>query len=398
MAHVNIDAYRERARDWLRANAPAFVRTSQIDVAGELAKARAWQALKAAHGYAAITLPEQYGGAGGTELEKIVFTEEELAYDLPTSFYGVSLGMPVPIFLRHAPEAAKMALAPSAIRGEQIWCQLFSEPMAGSDLAALRLQAKRQGDGWVLNGQKLWTTWAQFADWGVIVVRTDPSVPKHAGLTYFYLNMHSPGIEVRTVRKLGGEQDVNEVFFTDVFVPDEQRLGAVGEGFRVALETLMIERYAIADEGGGGPSLESFISLAKQARIGGRSAFEDGEVRKVIADAFVERQGLRSVHLRALQAIARGVEPGPEGAIRKLLVAKTRYKLASMALELMGPDGVELDVELSVRADFAQSWLDAPALRIAGGTDEILRNTIAEKILRLPQDYRPDKGVPFNQL
>lgn len=400
---IDLETYRSEARAWLAQHAPLYSGAARAGLSTEddLALGRAWQKLKSEAGYACITLPRQYGGGGRGELEKIVFGEEELRYDLPTVYFGVSLGMPVPMMLRYATRDVRDVLLPRAIRGDDIWCQLFSEPAAGSDLAALRLRAmpaERDGiTGWLLNGQKVWTSWAQFAAWGIIVARNDPTVAKHAGLTFFYLDMTSPGIEVRPIRKLAGESEINEVFFSDVFVPDSQRMGEVGAGFRVAIETLMIERYSVSDESLSGPSLETFVRAAETARINGKPALEDGEVRALIADTLVERQGLRSIHRRALDAIGAGREPGPEGAIRKLLLGRRRQAIGAMALDLLGPDGVALVPGATTVQDFAWSWIDSPGPRIAGGTDEILRNTIAEKVLGLPQDHRPDKGVPFNQ-
>jgi alkylation response protein AidB-like acyl-CoA dehydrogenase len=393
----DLDLYRERAVKWLAEHAPKYSGQARHGLSDEedLKLARAWQALKADHGYACITLPKEYGGAGGSELEKVIFSEEEMRYDLPFVYFSISVNNPLPIFLRYAPEAWRKRLGPATVRGEQIFCQLFSEPSAGSDLAGLRLKAVRHEDGWLLSGQKVWTSWAQIADWGVIVARTDPSLPKHAGLTYFFVDMKSPGVTVRPIRRLGDEKDLNEVFFDDVFVPDEQRLGEVNGGFKVAVETLMIERYAVTDESGYGPTLEAFIKLAGERSLNGQPAIEDGSVRSKIADVYVERQGLRAIHRRALEAFAKGKEPGPEGAMRKLLLGRTRQSLGSMALDLMGADGVRLDPDSHAVTDFARAWLD-PSLRIAGGTDELLLNTLAERILGLPQDHRPDKGKPFN--
>ena len=391
----SIDSYRAGARAWLEQNAPAYEIDGEQSVEERLALGRRWQALKAANGYSAITLPKIYGGGGGTDLERITFAEEELRYSLPTVFFGVSLNMTVPTFAIYASQDVKQELLPPAIRGEHIWCQLFSEPGAGSDLAALRLTAQRDGHGWRLNGQKMWTSWAQFSDWGYIATRTDPSLPKHKGLTCFFLNMRSPGIEIRGIRRLGCDQEINEVFFNDVYVPDTQRMGDVNAGFKVILATLMIERYALNDAFAGGPKLDQFIALARNTKIGGRPASEEGEIRRAIATAFVEWLGQQSIHERAMEKLAAGAEPGSEGSIRKLLAAKARQRLGALAIDLMGPRGLRLDPGHNERNDFSYSWLDAPQLRIAGGTDDILRNTIAEKILNLPQDYRPDKGVPF---
>lgn len=397
-ATPELQAYRAAAQAWLAEHAPRFSGAARQGMAFEqdLELGRRWQALKFGHGYAGITLPVQYGGAGRTELEKIIFCEEELRFDLPLGYFGVSLSNPLPIMLRHAREEDRLRLGPPALRGEQIWCQLFSEPAAGTDLAALRLKAERDGDGWRLTGQKVWTSWAQIADWGVIIARSDASVPKHAGLTYFFLDMKSAGITVRPIRRLVSDPDLNEVFFDNVFVPDTQRLGAIGTGFKVAVETLMIERYAVTDESGYGPTLDAFVELARGARINARPALEDGEIRLAVAQAFIERQGLRSIHRRAVSAMAAGEAPGPEGAIRKLLLGRTRQRLGALALDMQGADGVLLDPDASAATSFARSWMD-PSLRIAGGTDEVLINTLAERILGLPQDFRPDKGLPFNQ-
>jgi len=403
----SLSDYRARAIQWLARHAPAHSGAARHGLAFEqdLALGRAWQALKAQHGYAGITLPTIYGGAGGTELQKLAFTEEEMRYDLPTVYYSVSLSNPLPIFLKYAPEAMRRERGPAALRGEEIWCQMFSEPGAGSDLAALRTRAERdterdtesEGAGWRINGQKLWTSWAQIARWGVIVVRTDPTVAKHAGLSYFFIDMQAPGVTVRPIRRLGGEHDLNEVFLDNVYVPDTQRLGAVGAGFRVAIETLMIERYAVVDESGYAPPLEAFARVAAGQRIAGRSALDNGEFRAALAQGLVERIGLRNIHRRALDAMAAGREPGPEGSLRKLLLGRTRQRLAALAMDLQGPQALQLKPGARGGTDFTPAWLD-PSLRIAGGTDEVLLNTLAERVLGLPQDHRPDKGKPFNQL
>src|SRR5690606_34972377 len=282
-------------------------------------------------------------------------------------------------------------LVPKAIRGEQIWCQLFSEPAAGSDLAAVTTKATPDGDGWRINGQKLWTTWAQFSDWGVAVVRTDPNVAKHAGLTYFYVDMHAPGVEVRPIRKLAGESEINEVFFNDVYIPDSYRMGPVGGGFKVAIETLMIERYSVSSETMGGVGVDYLLKLATEATINGRPAIEDGEVRAFLADTVIERQGLRNIFRRAMEDIAHGREPGPEGSIRKLLMSVRRQNLALLAMDVLGPQALIHRAGGDAQADATLAWIESAPYRIAGGSDEILRNTVAEKVLGLPQDHRPDK-------
>jgi len=392
--------YRAAARRFLETQAPRFSGAARqgLSFDQDLALARAWQRLKWEHGYACITLPKAYGGAGGSDVEKLIFTEEEGRYDVPFEYLSVSLANPIPIMLAYATEEQKLRYGPPGIRGDEVWCQLFSEPSGGSDLAALRMSARREGEHWVLNGQKLWTTYAQISDFGVVIARSDPALPKHQGLTYFFVDMRTPGIEVRPIRKLSGHDSINEVFFDNVVVPDTQRLGPVGAGFKVAIQTLMIERYGVLDFAGWGASLEMLIAAARECCIDGRPAIEDGGVREAIADMFVEERALANINTRALTAIAAGREPGPEGSITKLLVALKRQRLGRLAMDLAGSMGTVLPPGAEIRTDFAASWLDAPTLRIAGGTDEILRNTIAERILGLPQDQRPDKDIPFRDL
>lgn len=394
---IDVDAYRATAKAWLNEHAPRFAGAVRRGLTPEadLALGRAWQALKLEADYGAITFPKAYGGADGSVIEKLIFAEEEVRYDVPR-YYSVSLGMPIPMLLRYGSEADKNRLVARALRGDDIWCQLFSEPAAGSDLAALRLLAVRDGDGWRLNGQKLWTSWAQYASWGICLARTDPSVPKHRGLTLFFLDMQSPGIDIRTVRSISGRSAINEVFFNDVYVPDAQRLGLGGDGFKLAIETLMIERYAVSDVSGFGPSLADFIAFAK-AQDGG-AALKDATVRQMIVETYVADIGLAAIQERALEAIAQGQEPGPEGSIRKLVIGRKRQRLSALAMDVLGPAGVHYDAADQTTESFQASWLEAPGVRIAGGTDEILMNTIAERILGLPQDLRTDKDVPFNSL
>lgn len=387
-----LDQYREECRAWLNENARHCLLQDGMTLDEEIALARQWQALKADAGYAAITLPSEYGGAGKSELHKIVFSEEEMQHRVPRQYFIISLSNALPTFLHYGQSnELKCELGPKAVRGEQLWCQMFSEPGAGSDLAAVRTKAEKDGDDWIINGQKLWTSWAQIADWGVILTRTDPTVPKHKGLSYFFVNMKSPGIEVRTLKRFTGDQDLNEVFFNDVHIPDSQRLGEVNGGFMVAIHTLMMERYAVSSVNA---PLDEIIELAKNTKLGGEPAIHDSAIRETIADTFIEQQGLRNIHRRAVQAISDGGSPGPEGAIRKLLMGESLLRAGKLAMDLLGAEGLRAGSDNR----FAKSWLNAPVLRIAGGTDEVLKNTVAERILGLPQEMRPDKGKAFNEL
>jgi alkylation response protein AidB-like acyl-CoA dehydrogenase len=329
----------------------------------------------------------------------MIFEQEEMPFGMPSGYFGVSLGISVPVVMRFAQDRAwakERVLA--ALKGEEIWCQLFSEPSGGSDLGGVRTKAEPDGNGWKLNGQKLWTTWAQHSAYGVIIARNDPTVAKHKGLTFFWVEMNSPGVDVRPFRLAAGDSHVNEVFFDDVKLADDQRLSPVGGGFATAMATLMIERYSASDPAGFGPPLSAFVDLARETEIAGRPAIEDGRIRSVIARTYALRAGLDAINTRAMKMMAAGMEPGPEGALNKLVSVRSRQKLSELAIDLQGSLGLDWDEHAYLKEDWAMSWMSAPTMRIAGGADEMLLNTIAEKILGLPQDHRPDKGVPFNQI
>jgi alkylation response protein AidB-like acyl-CoA dehydrogenase len=250
----------------------------------------------------------------------------------------------------------------------------------------------------VLNGQKIWSTGAQYCDLGMIVTRTDPNAAKHAGLTYFIVDMKAKGIEVRPIKQINGGSGFNEVFFKDVRVPDSNRLGAVGDGWRVALTTLMNERVAIG-AGGGAGRFRELLSLARQSRRGGRSALEDSAVRQKLADFYIKSQGLKYTGMRTLTALSQGQTPGPEGSIGKAIGAPLSQQMAAFALELQGAmAGVHEEDVVPQEALWQDAYLGSPGIRIAGGTDEILRNIIAERVLRLPPEIRVDKDRPFREV
>ncbi|WP_395649778.1 acyl-CoA dehydrogenase family protein [Brevundimonas sp.] len=391
-----LEAFRARAIAFMEPHLAEFGQAARngLSLDEDIALARRWQATKQAAGFAGITFPTEYGGAGLGQLEQVIFVEEESARGFPSPYFVISLSMPIPMMLRYATPEQKARFVPAALRGEQIWSQLFSEPSTGSDLAAVRTRATRDGDDWILSGQKVWTTFAQYSDYGVIVARSDPDAPKHRGLTYFFVDLKAPGVTVRPIKQLHGAEEFNEVFFDDVRIPDAWRLGEIGAGFRLAVETLMIERYtAASDETGFGPPLEALIAIARDTAINGRPATEDGRVRAVIARNWAVQQSLSSIHEKSVMELAAGREPGPEGSIHKLVGSRGRREVAVCALDLLGPGGLRFDAASHPRpkTDFAMSWMDQPTLRIAGGTDEMLLNTVAERILGLPQDYRPDK-------
>jgi alkylation response protein AidB-like acyl-CoA dehydrogenase len=260
------------------------------------------------------------------------------------------------------------------------------------------MRAEAEGNGWKLNGQKLWTSWAHYADYGVIVARTDPAAQKHKGLTYYWVDMKAPGVTVRPIKLAGGDSHVNEVFFDDVKIDDDHRMSPVGGGFGVALTTLMIERYVATDSAGFGPPIDLFVSLAEEVEINGKPAIQDGRVRSAIARNYAMRSALEAITARAMLMMRAGMEPGPEGSLNKLVAVRSRQKLSELAIDLQGAAGMHTDEHAFVKENWQSSWINAPTGRIAGGADEMLLNTIAERILGLPQDHRPDKGVPFNQI
>ncbi|MEQ1494806.1 MAG: acyl-CoA dehydrogenase family protein [Novosphingobium sp.] len=396
-----LEAYRAKARAFLESMALKYAREARTGntVEQDLALGREYMAAKHDAGFAGINWPVEIGGQGLTHLHKIAFDGEEMQFGMPVQFFGISLGMPVPILIHYCEdkEFVKERVR-KALRGEEIWCQMFSEPSGGSDLAALRTKVEPDGNGWKMNGQKIWTSWAQYCDYGVIVTRSDPTVEKHKGLTYFWIDMRSKGVEVRPIKLAGGDSHVNEVFFDDVRVEDSQRLGAVGGGFGVSLHTLMIERYIATDSAGFGPHLDEFVKLASETDLNGKPAIEDGRMRSAIARNHAMRAGLDSITRRAFAMMMAGMQPGPEGSLQKLVAVRSRQKLSELAMDLKGNEGLAFDEHAYVKTDWGTSWLNAPTGRIAGGSDEVLLNTIAEKILGLPQDYRPDKGVPFNAI
>lgn len=389
-------AFRAEAAAWLQAHAEPkrhardFIGDG-LPPAERLAAARAWQAKKAAAGYAAITWPREVGGRGGTVMQQLIFRQEESHWRSTFGFFEIGLGMCLPTLMAYGSDAHKARHVRPGLYGEEIWCQLFSEPAAGSDVAGILTRARRDGDDWIVNGQKVWTTGAQFSDYGLLLTRTDPQVPKHAGLTMFFVDMRSPGIEVRPIRQMAGESAFNEVWFTDVRVPDAQRLGAVGGGWKVAVTTLMFERLAVGSETG------LLTADALRDAVRGLGAPDDPAVAERVADAWIVDEGLRLQHCRTLTALSRGGVPGPEQSIGKLLKATLAQRMATLALDLRGEAGLVADDD-PLWQSVQRSWTWSAGMRIAGGTDEILRNIIAERVLGLPEDVRLDKGVPFDQL
>jgi len=400
-------AFRKEVRAWLDAHAKKLTGKREIDpddmengAANEMAASKAWQKTKAKAGYARITWPKGMGGIGGTPMQSIIFSQEEAKYDVAGGGpFAIGLGMCIPTLMAYGDEEAKKRYVWPAVQGDEIWCQLFSEPAGGSDVANLRTKAERNPDGtWTINGSKIWTTGAQFSDYGIILTRTDPNVPKHKGLTMFYIDMKQPGVDIRPIKQASGGSGFNEIFFTDIKVNDNQRLGAVGQGWTVALTTLMHERLAVGGGTGGGLDVPQLMQLARTLELEDGPAIKNAAVREKIADWYVRSAGLRYTTFRTMTALSQGKQPGPEASIAKIVVASKLQDLSAFAMDLEGEAGILSGSEAPMNGMFQGGWLSSPGLRIAGGTDEILRNIIAERVLGLPQDIRVDKDVPFNKI
>jgi alkylation response protein AidB-like acyl-CoA dehydrogenase len=399
-------AFRAKARDFLSANAEAKADAKRNMATGwnkdeALAAARAWQAKKADAGFAGLTMPTEYGGRGLSPIMQVIYAQEESNYVVPRGVYEIGLGMCIPTMFAYAVEEQKQRYAKPALRGEEIWCQLFSEPAAGSDLAGLRTRAERDGDAddadWVINGQKIWTSGAQFSDYAILVARSDFDVPKHKGLTFFFLSMTSPGIEVRPIKQISGAANFNEVYFTDVRIPDSQRLGAVGEGWKVSLTTLMNERFAVGIA--PAPDFDEIFDLVRETELEDGPALDNAVVRDRLADWYVRQQGLKNAHFRAMTALSQGGTPGPESSINKVVSAAKYQDISFFGMEMQDMAGIITDPEIAAMDGLFQTGaLSSPGYRIAGGTDEILRNIIAERVLGLPQDVRVDKEGTFRDL
>lgn len=387
--------FRTEAAAWLQANAPS---ASELDGLDEIAASKLWQKRKYDAGWACIRWPKEFGGRDASAIEQVIWNQEESKFDVPGGVFLIGQGMAAPTLMTWGAEEHKQRFLPKLASGEEIWCQLFSEPAGGSDLAALRTKAEKDGDDWVINGQKIWTSGAHFADYGILVVRTDPNVPKHSGLSYFFLDMKSPGVEIKPIKQISGGANFNEVYFTDVRIPDAQRLGAVGQGWQVAITTLMNERASIGG-GGAGVNVDMAYRIANKVSIDGKPAIEDSAVRAKLANWYVQEAGLRFTGYRSMTALSRGEIPGAENSIGKLVGAPKTQDMASFCMDLLEMTGAIWDPELSEEAGALQAtYMASPGGRIAGGTDEIMANIIAERVLGLPQDVRVDKGIPFSEV
>jgi acyl-CoA dehydrogenase len=349
----------------------------------ELAAAREWSRKVFDAGFGWLTGPPAYGGRGLGRDHERRWREIEARYETaPQTIFGVGLGMVAPTILAHGTEEVKQRYLRAMYRGDLLGCQLFSEPGAGSDLAGLQTRAVRDGDEWVVNGQKVWTSFAHLADIGEIICRTNPDAPKHRGLTGFVVDMRAEGVEIRPLRQMTGGCSFNEVYFTDVRIPDSHRLGDVDGGWTVALTTLMNERAAIGG-GGGGAGAGGMSRLIELVRHTGRN--RDPLVRQQLARVIVNGRVARFTNLRAMAKIAAGQAPGPEMSIAKMALTENMLLTCDLVSSVLGPELVADSGRWGTYA-WGELVLGVPGMRVAGGTDEVLRNIVGERVLGLPKE------------
>ncbi|MEQ9315097.1 MAG: acyl-CoA dehydrogenase [Henriciella sp.] len=400
--------FRKEVRAWIDANAPKHLEaelkrasfgSSGVTSEDPIKAGKAWQKKKADAGWAVLHWPKEYGGGARTPIERVIWGQEEGVYGVLSGPFTIGHGMCGPTVMSWANEEWKEKLLPPLASGEEIWCQLFSEPASGSDLAGLRTRAVPADDGsgdWIINGQKIWTSGAQNSDWGLLITRTDPDVPKHKGLTMFFLRMDSPGVKVVPIKQANGASGFNEVYFDNVRIPDSQRLGDVGNGWKVSLTTLMNERLSIGS--GMSTGFPELFKFCMDAEVDGEPAVADSSVRSKLAQFAVKQSGLKYTGMRAISALSKGETPGPENSIGKLVAGATMQELAMYALDLQGESGVVWDEDSPQNGRFQAMLMRSPATRIEGGSDEILRNIIGERVLGLPGDIRVDKDVAFKDI
>jgi alkylation response protein AidB-like acyl-CoA dehydrogenase len=390
-------AYRAEVRSWLDEHAPEAPIIGNpthpdaiTDEQEIIAARRAWQGKLAEGGLAGVTWPKEFGGQGRGPIEQVICNQEIARAKVPGILDAIGVGMLGPTIIAHGADEQKARYLGPMLHGDEVWCQMFSEPAAGSDLAAVQTRARQQDDGsWRLSGQKVWTTNAQFASYGLLLARTDADVPKHKGLTMFIVPMDAPGVTVRGLRQISGEAEFNEVFFDDVELARDAVVGGVGNGWGTALTTLMFERVTI---GLGGEGLGYNSVRFAGAIAGDEDARRDPEVRHQLGEIASELLAVRFTGYRTLTALQRGQVPGPEAGLAKVTIVNGAIKAGELIADVIGPDALDQDNEWAYMISFL------PGLKSAGGTEEILRNTIGERVLGLPPEPRLDKGIPFSEL
>jgi acyl-CoA dehydrogenase len=374
------------------SNDPPDVDRANVDAA------RAWQRRRSEAGLGWITGPAEYGGRALTTVHDLVYDGIEAEYDVPDTgvLSLIGLGMIGPTILAHAQDAIKERYLPAMYAGDVIACQLFSEPSAGSDLAGLETRAVRDGDEWVINGQKVWTSIAQHAQIGLALCRTDPDRPKHKGITAFLVDMSAPGVEVRPLRQMSGGAEFNEVFLSDVRVPDENRLGEVHGGWRVALTTLMNERASVGGEGAG-PAGRAVSLPYLTALLKANDRLDDAAARRRLAELYADQAATEYLNHQAVRRMRAGGQPGPEASVSKLMYGQNLTRATHFAAEVVGPRLIADTGEWGTYS-WTELLLSTPALRILGGTEEIMKNILAERVLGLPKEPGTDASTPFREL
>jgi alkylation response protein AidB-like acyl-CoA dehydrogenase len=386
-------AYRARVRAWLEAHrgeAPVISGPGAIEDEQQLIAARrAWQRKLAEAGLAGVTWPQEFGGQGLGPIEQVITGQEISRAGVPGILDVIGVGMLGPTIIAHGSDEQKSRYLGPMLHGDEVWCQLFSEPAAGSDLAAVQTRARSQDDGsWRLSGQKVWTTNAQFASYGLLLARTDPDQPKHKGLTMFIVPIDAHGVTVRGLRQISGEAEFNEVFFDDVELEESAAVGPIGGGWGVALTTLMFERVTI---GLGAENLGYRADRFATVLAENEDVRRNPDVRRRLGELSSELMAVRFTGYRTLTALQHGQIPGPESALAKVTIVNAAIEAGALVADALGPAALS-DPEWSYLISFL------PGLKSAGGTEEILRNTVGERVLGLPPEPRLDKGVPFSEL
>lgn len=402
-------AFRAEARAWLEANVPPppddadsgeSIYFADVDDKEAVVRGKSWLKTLYEGGWAGLSWPKEYGGREVSMMERIIWGQECGKAGAPTSINSIGEGMCGPTIITHGSEEQKKRYLAPLLAGDEIWCQLFSEPDAGSDVSSVKTRADRDGDEWIINGQKIWTSGAHYADFGVVICRSNWDVPKHAGITYFIVDMHAPGVDIRPLRQMTGGASFNEVFFTDVRVHDSERVGPVDGGWQIAVTTLMNERMSIGagSAAGGGFGLDDLLDRMREADVSGRRPADDPLVRQAAMRLYIESKILQYTGFRAISKLAKGAIPGPEGSSGKLLLSTLTRRAADLMSATMGM-GLTLAGDSAPDGGMsAQMFLFMPALPIAGGTDEVQKNIIGERVLGLPREPRGDKDVPFKDI
>lgn len=383
-------AFRAEARDWLSGHAERLSPDSTPPVTAAEAfsdaerqhveESKAWQATLYKGGWAGITWPKEYGGRGGTPIQSVIFAEEQSRFDVPTSVFAQGIGMAGPALMAHGSDDQKERFLQPMLRGEEVWCQLFSEPGSGSDLASLATRAEPDGDNWIVNGQKVWTSSAHFSDWGMLLARTGVTEDRHRGITYFLLDMTTPGIDARPIKQMNGASHFCEVFLNDVMVPDTRRVGEVNGGWGVTLTTLTSERALISNL--GGDRISRLLELARRT-----GADQDPLIRQDLVRSYIGFELVKYLGWRQMTALSKGTPAGPESSLAKLGLSVLLGRIGDVMMAVQGAAGM-VGSDEPLHRYMSSMFLSQWASRIGGGTEQIQRNIIGERLLGLPREPR----------